>query len=567
MLYSSALRSQQAAYRSQQAAYRSQQVAPRTQQAATQTRPSTLQTALLLAASAAALLLLMPLQGAAQASKSGGAPPPNPSRFDLYGGYGYLHPVNSDINNIQYQPINPGAVVSATGYFNRYLGLQAEGSFFPHGPNDCVYTAQAGPVIRYPKNRFVPFAHALIGGAKVGGPVFQPCTWGYGATGGVGFDYILPAFNNRIAIRPIQADFNYSHVDYGPLVIPGGVSGGLGEIYAYKLSAGIVVRFGATAVPPPIQLGCTVQPVDVFPGDPVQATATAANLNAKRPASYTWTTTGGQITPKGETASITTVGLAAGDYTVNGHVSQGIRPGMSADCTASFRVHAYEPPTLSCSANPSTVMPGETSTITATAHSPQNRPLTYSYSASSGQVNGSGATVTLATAGDTPGTVTVTCNVVDDLGKGATATASVGISAPPVPVAPSARNLCSLSFERDRKRPVRVDNEAKGCLDDIALTLNRESGAKLIIVGHHGEDEKPEAAAERTLNVQQYLVDEKGIDPTRIELRTGDMPGRSVEDTLVPVGASFNSGSTATFEGSSVKRRGQAYGKVKSGKR
>ncbi len=265
-----------------------------------------------------------------------------------------------------------------------------------------------------------------------------------------------------------------------------------------------------------------------------------------------------------ETATVATAGLAAGDYTVKGHVSQGIRPGQQADCTAGFRVHAYEPPTLSCSANPSTVLPGENSTITAVGHSPQNRPLTYSYSASSGTISGNGTTATLNTAGDTPGTVTVTCNVVDDLGKQATASTSVGITAPPpppVPPAPSTRSLCSVTFDRDRKRPVRVDNEAKGCLDDIALTLNRESSARLVIVGHHAQDEQPDAAAQRTLNVKQYLIDEKGIDPTRIELRTGDSTGRSVDDILVPAGATFDTTSTATFDSSTVKRTGQPYGK------
>ena len=145
----------------------------------------------------------------------------------------------------------------------------------------------------------------------------------------------------------------------------------------------------------------------------------------------------------------------------------------------------------------------------------------------------------------TPGTVTVTCNVVDDLGKQATATTSVGITTPPpppVPPAPSTRSLCAVSFDRDRKRPVRVDNEAKGCLDDIALTLNRESSARLVIVGHHAEDEQPDAAAQRALNVEQYLIDEKGIDPSRIELRTGGTTGRSVDNILVPAGATFDTG-------------------------
>ncbi len=479
--------------------------------------------AVLLVALTAAFLTASTLSAAAQATKTASTPPPELSRFDLYGGYGYLHPVNSDIGNVQYQPINPGAVASAAAYFNRFIGVQAEGSFFPHGPNDCVFTAQAGPIFRYQKNRWVPFAHVLGGGAKVGGPIFQPCTWGWGVTSGVGLDYILPAFNNRIAIRPIQADFHYSHVDYGPPA-PGLVTGGVGDIYAYRLSAGVVLRLGQITPPPPVQLGCTVQPANIFPGDPVTVTATASNLDLKKKATYKGTDS---------TATVTTAGLAPGDYTVSGHVSEGIRPGQQASCTAGFRVHAYEPPTITCSANPSTVLPGGPSTITSVASSPQNRPLSYSYSASSGQIASSTSTATLSTAGASPGTITVTCNVIDDLGKQATANTSVTISAPPPPPPPQVRNLCSISFERDRKRPVRVDNEAKGCLDEIALTLNRESSAKVIIVGKHSADETPDAAAQRDLNVAQYLTQEKGIDPSRIELRTGGDLTRSLDSILV----------------------------------
>ena len=511
----------------------------------------------------AAFLTASTLSAVAQATKTASTPPPELSRFDLYGGYGYLHPVNSDIGNVQYQPINPGAVVSAAAYFNRHVGVQAEGSFFPSGPNDCVFTAQAGPIFRYQKNRWVPFGHVLGGGAKVGGPIFQPCTWGWGITSGMGLDYILPAFNNRIAIRPIQADFYYSHVDYGPPA-PGLVTGGVGDIYAYRLSAGVVLRFGQITPPPPVQLGCTVQPANIFPGDPVTVTATASNLDLKKKATYAWSTSGGHITGTDSTATVTTAGLPPGDYTVSGHVSEGMRPGQQASCTAGFRVHDYEPPTIICSANPSTVMPGDPSTITSIASSPQNRPLSYSYSASSGQIASSTSTATLNTAGASPGTINVTCNVVDDLGKQAAANTSVTITAPPPPPPPQVRNLCSLSFERDRKRPVRVDNEAKGCLDEIALTLNRESSAKLIIVGKHSADETPDAAAQRDLNVAQYLTQEKGIDPSRIELRTGGDLTRSLDNILVPPGAIFTPGDTNTFDTNSVKRQGQPYAMPKT---
>jgi hypothetical protein len=498
------------------------------------------------------------LRCAAQAPPTGSAPPPELSRFDLYAGYGYINPGNSAINGTIYQPINPGAVVSAAGYFNRYLGVQAEGSFFPNGPNDCINTAQAGPIFRYQRGRLVPFVHVLGGGAKVGGPVFQPCTWGWGLTGGGGLDYILPFFHNRLAVRPIQADFYYSHVDYGP-VDPAKVTGGIGDIYAYRLSAGLVFRLGQVNPPPPVQLGCTADSANPFAGDPLTITAAPANLKPGKKTVYTWTVSGGHITGTNETAAVNTSGLAPGDYTVAGHVSQGVRPGEQASCTVGFRIHAFEPPTMSCSANPATILPGESSTITSSAHSPQNRNLSYSYSASAGQISGVTSTVTLSTAGVSPGPIVVTCNSVDDLGQQASANTTVTISIPPPPAAPPAVPLCNASFERDTKRPVRVDNEAKACLDEIALNLGRDPNAKLVLVGRHSADETPDAAAQRILNVEQYFVLEKGIDPIRIQLRTRGEPGRIVENILLPAGASFAPGDTETLDSSGVKRHGQAY--------
>ncbi|HXC96099.1 MAG TPA: hypothetical protein VNU92_10375 [Edaphobacter sp.] len=494
----------------------------------------------------------------AQAIKTGSTPPPDPSRFDLYAGYGYFHPFSGEISNVPYQPIDVGTVLSATAYFNHLLGLQVEGSLFPSGPNDCVFTAQAGPVYRFQKNRWVPFAHVLGGGAKVGGPIFQPCTWGWGMTAGGGLDYILPFFDNHLALRTIQADYYYSHVDYGP-VDPGKVTGGIGEVSAYRLSAGLVLRLGKVSPPPALQMGCTPEPANVFPGDPITVTAAAANVDLKRKITYAWTTNGGSITGHEETATVSTAGLAPGDYIVSGHVSEGPRASEQANCTAGFRVHAYEPPTITCSANPSTVLPNDSSTITSVARSPQNRPLTYSYSGSAGQIASNTPTATLSTNGVNPSTITVTCNVVDDLGKEATANTTVTITTPPPPVAPPPRNLCSVSFERDRKRPVRVDNEAKGCLDEVALALNRDTTSKLVIIGRHSADETPDAAAQRDLNVQQYLVDEKGIDPSRIEMRTGGELNRSLDDVLVPAGASFIPGDTNTFDTNSIRRRGQPY--------
>ncbi len=248
-----------------------------------------------------------------------------------------------------------------------------------------------------------------------------------------------------------------------------------------------------------------------------------------------------------------------GDYIVTGRVSEGSRPTQHAECAAGYRIQAFDPPTISCSANPSSILPGGVSTITSEGRSPQNRPLNFSFATTAGQIAGNKATGSLSAADVSPGIINVTCNVVDDLGKSASSTTTVTVVAPPPPPAPAARTLCTISFDRDRKRPVRVDNEAKGCLDDIALEMNRESDATLVIVGKHGPEEAPETSSERALNVRQYLTAEKGIDANRIELRTGESTGRSADNILVPPGATWDTGGTTRFDPTRVPRHGEPY--------
>ena len=150
-------------------------------------RSSKLVRALLLAATAA----LVPLSAAAQAAPAG-TQAPIPSRANLFGGYTYFHPFNSTLDGYAYEPIVKGGIGSVAGYFGNHFGAVIQGAASPYGPNDCSYVAQAGPIVRWQYGRVVPFAHLLFGGARSGGPLVQPCTWGYGATAGAGFDYILP---------------------------------------------------------------------------------------------------------------------------------------------------------------------------------------------------------------------------------------------------------------------------------------------------------------------------------------------------------------------------------------
>jgi hypothetical protein len=494
--------------------------------------------------------------GAFAQDKPAAKPPADASasRWDIFAGYSYLAPkgtVNSQQSNgtvlpFDYSSVNEGAIISGAYYFNRYVGAQIEVGIHPDGNNDDFGTGQAGLIFRYPTSDITPFVHALAGGAYVGGPDHEAHTWGPALTVGGGMDYNTPLFNHKLAIRLFQADYEYIHEDFGPQEF-----GGRANINAARLSAGIVLHVGSIAPPPPVTFACSVNPASVYPGEPITVTGTAEMLNPKKKAVYTWTGTG--VTGSDTTAKVDTAALAPGSYTVKGNVSEGPKAGQSADCSATFTVKQFEPPTVSCSANPTTIKPGDTSTITATGVSPQNRPLTYSYSASAGSVSGSGNSATFSSAGAPTGAATITCTVTDDKGQTATATTPVTIEAPYVPPAPQVSSLCSITFDKDKKRPARVDNEAKACLDDIALTLQSKSDAALAVVGSATAEEKmppkhhlkkgatPEDfAAQRAVNTKDYLVTEKGIDASRITVYTGTGTDKKVEDYLVPSGATFS---------------------------
>jgi hypothetical protein len=237
------------------------------------------------------------------------------------------------------------------------------------------------------------------------------------------------------------------------------------------------------------------------------------------------------------------------------HGKEGLKPGQSASASASYSVKPFEPPTISCAASPSTIKPGETSTITSTATSPQNRPLTYSYSAPAGSVSGSGSSASFSSTGAPTGSVTVTCNVADDKDHTATATTAVTILAPYVPPVLHAEALPALDF--GGKNSARVNNEVKAILDGVALTLQKQPDAKIVLVGESNAAEKAaeakqakkkhkkgakveDLAAQRAVNTKDYLVKEKGIDASRISVETGTTDEQKVEMYLVPAGANFS---------------------------
>jgi hypothetical protein len=528
-------------------------------------------------------LVCVVLVPAALAAQAQDAPKPaakaavsdSPSRWDIFAGYSFFWPKGTVAGNPNspavginsYKPNRIGTTESLSYYFNKNLGWQYDSGqhdrYYDSGNNTTgisnsgILSVQTGPVYRFPGDRVTPFVHGLVGFAEVEGPQHQPYKWGPTLTAGFGFDLKL---TRRISWRMVQADYEYIHTNFGPgdETQPGGRA----NINAVRLSSGIVFRIGSIAPPPPITIACSAIPTSVFPGDPVAVTATAGGLDPKLNAIYSWS--GAGVTGSGTTASVATAALAPGTYTVNCGVKEGkpgkegFRPWEAAESTATFTVKAFEPPTVSCSASPSTIKPGETSNITAAGISPQNRPLTYSYSTGSGTITGSGTSAVYSSAGAPTGTSAITCTVSDDKGQTATANTSVTITAPYIAPIPHTQALCSITFSNDKKRPSRVDNEAKACLDEVALDLQRQSDAKAVVVGDSTAAEKvlpkharkhaklEDFAGERAVNTKEYLVTEKGIDASRISVATGATDEQKVEDYLVPSGATFTSDVSGT---------------------
>ena len=482
-------------------------------------------------------------------------------RFELFLGYSYLRAIPSPpIDGNRFMTLNGGSTSLAFN-LNRYLGLVGDFSGFDDSrlrisgttgtpvdvdSNGKAYTYMIGPRVSFRNHgRVTPFVQALFGdihaskvtlssGCTDIGCTPLPSEDKFGLTAGAGLDIRV---HRHFAIRLIQAEYLMTRFENETTAANGTQND-------MRLSSGIVFRFGGgrEAKLPPLSYSCSVTPSTAYPGDTLAGSGTALNLNPSKTATYTWSADGGTVTGDSSAAKIDTTKTAPGSYTLKGHVTEGPKPNESADCSAPYTVKAIEPATVSCSANPSTVLAGDTSTITATGMSPQGGMLTYSYSASAGSVSGSGPTAALSTAGAAVGTITVTCSVADEKGQTASAPTTVTITAPSAPPKPTVSELCSVHFDSDKRRPSRVNNEGKACLDEIALNLQRNSDARLAIVGNASASEKGgvNLAAERAAHTKDYLVKEKGLDGSRIAAYTGSQDAKTVSNTMIPAGATFD---------------------------
>jgi outer membrane protein OmpA-like peptidoglycan-associated protein len=278
----------------------------------------------------------------------------------------------------------------------------------------------------------------------------------------------------------------------------------------------------------------------------VQTSATATD-SWGHPLTYTWTANGGKITNgTSPYARWDSEGVAPGNYTLSLRVDDGA--GKTSSCSTNVRVDPKPKPpapTMSCSADHSSVAAGERAQITATVNDQSNTALRYSWQANGGQIVGateSSSSVQFDTSGLAPGTYTVTGRVENGAGGAADCSTSVTVQQPPAP--PQASKISDCSFGLGSAR---VDNVCKRVLDDAAVRLQSDPKAKVVLVGFADPKEPGSAnlASRRANETKKYLAGKQGIDGSRLDVRSSTgtagagKENRRVDVVLVPDGATY----------------------------
>jgi hypothetical protein len=423
------------------------------------------------------------------------------------------------------------------------LRLSQDGQFLGN-VNGNLFTYMFGPQIKKHTGVFQPFGEALFGAAHTNlyGNICRlesGCLSGSGDNNGFamafggGLDIKL---SKHFALRPVEVDYLYTRFNANH------IANYTASQNNFRYMGGLNFMFGG-APPVPVSASCSASPGAVWSGDPVSVTITGANFNPKHTETYAWTGTSGKFSNgNAQTATVDTTGLAPGSYSVSGTVTDPKeKKNNTATCTASFTIKQPQPPVVSCSASPSTIAIGESATVTMTASDPQGWPLTYSWTNSGGTMSGSGTSVTVtATNADAGNTISAT-GTATDARANLTASCTGSVNVPAVQKCTTIEDWGECTFEKNPKKPWRVDNDCKDTLDKLSLRLQQMPNGKLDIVGYTNQEEsvnEQQLGAQRSVNVKYYLTTDgpNKVDASRVQPRQGDAKGQATHFYFVPEG-------------------------------
>jgi outer membrane protein OmpA-like peptidoglycan-associated protein len=469
-------------------------------------------------------------------------------KWEVFAGYSWADP-NTKINHVPLRSYPAGLGLAGTYDFNKWLGLTLDyGGHFNSGTSgtripSTLNTLMVGPKLTFRGEHFSPFIEALVGASRLSPDHFQHDTR-FAAMGGVGIDMNL---TKHWALRIIQADFMTAHHRFGVGAIPGsGVPKTI--LRGVRLQGGIVYLAGGEEELP-VSASCSVDPSEVWAGEPVKATVTPHNFNPNHTLNVDWTTNGGKVEGTGESVTVNTTGAAEGQsYNVGAHVTDPHDKKAVASCQASFSTKKRLPPTITCNANPSSVVQGGAITIHSDASSPQGGPVTIAISSSCG-ASGQGTDVAVDTSSIQPGSCNVTCTVTDDHQLTGSSTTSFSVQPKPVVQPPPTLVLRSVYFATalpTAKNPnVGLVKSQQATLTGIASEFQKylavKPDAKMELEAHadpRGSEEYNLALTERrAARVKSFLVDQ-GVPADSIDTRalgkqeqlTPDEVKQSMED-------------------------------------
>jgi outer membrane protein OmpA-like peptidoglycan-associated protein len=429
------------------------------------------------------------------------------------------------------------------------------------GFNYFYPTQDAKDAARNPSN-------PLFGNNPLFGPVTGPVNLGSSWKGALNlgvfvFEYgtgIKAKFTDHFGFRAdlrgnlIQVPtFNLAHSNVPAYLSfkEGGAMSGL------QATAGLSWYLGKVEPPPAHTLTVGEISADrmrLCPGDSVTLRVPVTDSYADATVKYAWTADSGQ--PGAANEYTFRAPDNGGTYNVKVHVAEdsstvkdklelrGLKkfgPVAAVDKTITITVDPYRPPTVSCSANPTSMRLGETSALHATASaSACNGNLSYTWSASEGSVTGNGADATYHSDGVqvAPGAskpVTATATVTDAKTRSASCSVNLSVSTtappppppPPPPPTPTAQQLDDIVFAQNNAR---VNNCGKRTLERLYQQMAADPDATIVLIGHLDPSEQ---ATARRRNVPQY--DRQRVENTAAVLSAGTGTCQKLELSRVQV--------------------------------
>ena len=489
---------------------------------------------------AASALLPRPRPAPASSSSSSMRGDNTPA-VEAFLGYSYIRFTTDNRPIIPFPTVNipdhfdlQGATEELTGNVTDWFGLVADfGQYntWHRTPGVHAYTYLFGPQFSYRKSeRVTPFAHALFGvasargGQSLVGPTHRNA---FADAIGVGLDVKVA---RNISWRLFQIDYLGTKFR----------DGHNNQQNNLRLSGGIVLRLGYPSAPLGASATCSVDKPEVWAGEPVKASVAPRNFDPKHTLKYAWATNGGKVQGQGATVTVDTAGVAEGQsYNVSVHVTDPKSKNAAATCQTTFATQKRLPPTISCSANPASVIVGGAVAIHCDAASPQGGPVSVASQSDCG-VTGQGTDFTVDTAKLSPGSCAVQSTVTDDHQLTATTTTSFAVKAPPPPPPPPPKPqataielrlaLHSIYFVTAQPTPANptgglVLSQQRTLIPvaaDFKVYLESHPDAKLILEGHadpRGAPEYNQGLSERRVARTKAFLVEHGVPASSIETK------------------------------------------------